>query len=79
MRNVDDGLLYILMVIFGWESFEMLDTYKASIGAVISYCGDGGLHPFKFKGFSGLPSLSCRESYDLFSSGNLCDTGDRLS
>ena len=30
-----NGLLSILMVNFGWESSEMLDTHKASMGVVV--------------------------------------------
>ena len=30
-----NGLLSILMVNFGWEPFEMLDTHKASMGIVV--------------------------------------------
>ena len=30
-----NGLLFILMVNFGWEPSEMLDTHKASMGVVV--------------------------------------------
>ena len=57
-----NGLLSILMVNFGWESFEMLDTHKASMGVVVPLTvGAEGCPPLKFKSSSGLLSLSYRE------------------
>ena len=58
-----NGLLSILMVNFGWEPSEMLDTHKASMGVVVVplTVGAEGCPPLKFKSSSGLLSLSYRE------------------
>ena len=54
-----NGLLSILMVNFGWAPSEMY-THKASMGVVVSvtFGAEGWLPCLKFKGSSGLPSLS---------------------
>ena len=47
----------LLMVNFGWEPSEMLDTHKTSMGVVVCLTEGCLSHP-KFKGSSGLPSFS---------------------
>jgi hypothetical protein len=54
-----NGLSPMFIPIFGWESSEMLETHKASAGAVFPLTVRAeGCPNLSFKGSSGLSSLS---------------------
>jgi hypothetical protein len=75
-----NGLLSILMVNFGWEPSEMLDTHKASMGVVVVPLTVGvEACPF----WSLKVPVPCHpyhiQCYSVCFSGNLFCSGGRLS